>query len=654
VGTSGSGATIALTGTSTATTTANASGTYSFSGLANGSYTVTPSMSGYTFSPVSAAVTVSGANVTAAAFTATPQTWSITGGVGTSGSGATIALTGTSTATTTANASGAYSFSGLANGSYTVTPSLTGYTFSPASAAVTVSGVNVTVAAFTPTAIPASITIDATVSKDQSMASHAIAVSGFSTLSSNELLLAFFATGPITTGNRTHSTHVMITGVSGGGLTWVLVKRTSAQRGTAEIWRALAAMPITGASISATLSDAAPASMSVISFAGVNATGTNGSGAIGATASGEASSGAPKATLLTTHNNSLVMGVGTDPKSAIARTVGSGQTMVHQYLSSSTDTFWVQRMNSATAVSGSSVTINDSAPNNDPYNLSIVEILAAPSAGSQITGLVTPAAVTAANPTNQRSIAAPGASLVLATITTGQAGEACSPGGLASLLGAGLTGAQTERSTSQLLPTQLAGVQVMVNGVPAPLLLASSSQINFQCPVLPQGTAMEIQVEPTSGGLRSLLQTVMQAAVPLLFQLDASGRGLVTIAGTNEIAMAKIDGIPSRPATRGEYLTIHASGLGEVVDGVAAGTAAPSNRPVSTKAKIKLVLGDIEIDPEFAGLAPGTVGVYQVNAQVPGTAPGGAAVPLYLKMTLPDGTIVRSNTVTMAIEDATK
>jgi hypothetical protein len=77
------------------------------------------------------------------------STWTITGAVGTTGSGATIALTGTSTASTTANTSGAYMFSGLANGSYTITPSLSGYTFSPASLTVTVSGANVTAPPFT-------------------------------------------------------------------------------------------------------------------------------------------------------------------------------------------------------------------------------------------------------------------------------------------------------------------------------------------------------------------------------------------------------------------------------------------------------------------------------------------------------------------------
>ena len=77
---------------------------------------------------------------------------------------------------------------------------------------------------------------------------------------------------------------------------------------------------------------------------------------------------------------------------------------------------------------------------------------------------------------------------------------------------------------------------------------------------------MEIQVESAGGVMTSSLQTVMQAAAPLVFQMDASGRGVVTIAGTNEIAMTTTDGVPSRPVLHGEYLTIHATGLGEDVD----------------------------------------------------------------------------------------
>ena len=66
-----SGVTITLSSAGSPTTTTNASGNYSFSGIANGSYTVTPSKAGYTFAPSSSAATVSGANITGKNFVAT-------------------------------------------------------------------------------------------------------------------------------------------------------------------------------------------------------------------------------------------------------------------------------------------------------------------------------------------------------------------------------------------------------------------------------------------------------------------------------------------------------------------------------------------------------------------------------------------------------
>ena len=96
---------------------------------------------GYTFSPASQSVTVSNGNGTANF----SSLYSISGTIsGTGGNGATVTLSGAATATVTANASGAYTFTGLANGAYTVTPSNTGFTFSPASKAITISNANVT------------------------------------------------------------------------------------------------------------------------------------------------------------------------------------------------------------------------------------------------------------------------------------------------------------------------------------------------------------------------------------------------------------------------------------------------------------------------------------------------------------------------------
>lgn len=79
--------------------------------------------------------------------TTTPTTYSISGQVtsnGTGLSGVSITLSGDSSDTTTTDSAGNYSFSGLSNGSYMVTPSLTGYTFDPTSRNVTISGQNET------------------------------------------------------------------------------------------------------------------------------------------------------------------------------------------------------------------------------------------------------------------------------------------------------------------------------------------------------------------------------------------------------------------------------------------------------------------------------------------------------------------------------
>lgn len=115
--------------------------------------------------------------------------------------------------------------------------------------------------------------------------------------------------------------------------------------------------------------------MTVVTFKGVDTTGTNGAGAIGATQTKNASTGTPTASLVTTRNNSWVFGVGNDGGGAAARTPGANQSLVHQLLITSLGTFWVQKQNSTTPLSGTTVTINDTAPTNHRYNLTLVEVL---------------------------------------------------------------------------------------------------------------------------------------------------------------------------------------------------------------------------------------------------------------------------------------
>jgi hypothetical protein len=192
----------------------------------------------------------------------------------------------------------------------------------------------------------------------------------YSTTAANELVLAFVAMDSVS------ATAATVNNVTGGGLTWTLVRRTNTQRGSAEIWRAFATTTLTNVTATATLSQSVPAMIAIMSFKGVDTTGTGGSGAIGATGTGNANPGAPTATLVTTKANSLVIGVGNDWDATAARTVGPNQTLVQQYLPPAPNqfTFWVQQMTNPVAASGTSVTINDTAPTGDRYNLTICEI----------------------------------------------------------------------------------------------------------------------------------------------------------------------------------------------------------------------------------------------------------------------------------------
>src|ERR1700730_4229088 len=142
--------------------------------------------------------------------------------------------------------------------------------------------------------------VDVTVSGDGAASATTVSTPLFSTNLPNEVLLAFVSTDYISGTNTT------VKSISGGALTWVLVKRNNDQSGTAEIWRAYASNLLSSVGVTATLSQNVFASITVVAFIGVDTSGANGSGAVGATGSGSATRGAPTASLVTTRNGSRV------------------------------------------------------------------------------------------------------------------------------------------------------------------------------------------------------------------------------------------------------------------------------------------------------------------------------------------------------------
>jgi hypothetical protein len=70
-----------------------------------------------------------------------------------------------------------------------------------------------------------------------------------------------------------------------------------------------------------------------------------------------------------------VFAVGNDSDQAIDPTLGPNQTLVSQATDPAGDTYWVQSTITPSAAAGTAVTINDTAPTTDPWNLELIEIL---------------------------------------------------------------------------------------------------------------------------------------------------------------------------------------------------------------------------------------------------------------------------------------
>jgi hypothetical protein len=83
---------------------------------------------------------------TSATTTPPPPTYSISGRI--TGSTATVTLSGSTSRSTTTDGLGNYSFSGLTNGSYVVSPSQSGYTFTPPTASVSINSASQTSVTF--------------------------------------------------------------------------------------------------------------------------------------------------------------------------------------------------------------------------------------------------------------------------------------------------------------------------------------------------------------------------------------------------------------------------------------------------------------------------------------------------------------------------
>jgi uncharacterized protein (TIGR03437 family) len=189
------------------------------------------------------------------------------------------------------------------------------------------------------------------------------------------------------------------------------------------------------------------------------------------------------------------------------------------------------------------------------------------------------------------------------------------------------------------------GVTVLIGGIAAPLFAVYPTQIYFQVPWQLSGT---VPLTVTSGDLTSVpIRVTVAAQSPGIFLLNSAGQAAALVAGTSWIVAPVGAYAGSRPARRGEYITIYCTGLGAVSNQPATGALASSTSLSSTTGSaVSVSIGGISAPISFSGLAPEFLGLYQVNVQVPSNSPTGSAVPLTISM---GGADSNQATVTIAV-----
>jgi uncharacterized protein (TIGR03437 family) len=163
------------------------------------------------------------------------------------------------------------------------------------------------------------------------------------------------------------------------------------------------------------------------------------------------------------------------------------------------------------------------------------------------------------------------------------------------------------------LPTTLASSSLLVNGLPLPIYYVSPTQVNAQ---IPYNVATGPATVTMSVGVNVLSHVTLtiQASAPGLFLVDQS-RALV------QNQDGAING-SDRPAAPGSFVTAYLTGQGALDIPIPSGSAAPQNPLIGAAAPVSVTVGGQNAEVTFAGMAPGLVGVFQVNLRIPALVPG--------------------------------
>jgi uncharacterized protein (TIGR03437 family) len=180
-------------------------------------------------------------------------------------------------------------------------------------------------------------------------------------------------------------------------------------------------------------------------------------------------------------------------------------------------------------------------------------------------------------------------------------------------------------------PTSLAGTSVTVGGQAAYTGYVSPGQVNVQLP-LTLATGTQYLTVATASGTSAAYAIAVDASQAGLWApslLQAGGKryaGALLADGTFALPAGAVPGISSRPAKPGEAVTLYGVGFGPVNPAISAGRIALVDNLLNSQ--LKVYIGGSQAALTYAGLAVGSVGLYQITFNVPPNIAAGAAVPL--------------------------
>jgi uncharacterized protein (TIGR03437 family) len=189
-----------------------------------------------------------------------------------------------------------------------------------------------------------------------------------------------------------------------------------------------------------------------------------------------------------------------------------------------------------------------------------------------------------------------------------------------SLLPIRTTALAVERQTAAPpLPLMLGGIQVLVNGQPMPIFSVSPVEVWFQVPwkLGDPGVRVDVRLNEASVFEGGPGQTVVDRRAPYFMSDDGQ---LVAVHSDFSSLVTR-----DRPARAGEILHFYGVGFGPVDPPVPTGLPAPSAPLARLRDTFECYSGPqrgSQLDVSFAGLAPGMIGIYQVDVRLPDTIPG--------------------------------